>query len=87
MTLLENIFPLLSILRSTINKVCSDAISSPQNQRNISGNWKYYIPAKRSASVRAWGALDSSYIWLLFLVDGLFLNILSIENDDEKSIV
>ena len=47
---------------------------------------KYHIPAKRSANVRARAPFCSLNTWLVFREDGLFLNILSIENDDAKSI-
>ena len=44
------------------------------------------IPAKRSANVRARCPFCPLNDWLVFLEDGLFLNILSIENDDAESI-
>ena len=48
---------------------------------------KYHIPAKRSANVRARVPFCSfNTTWLVFREDGLFLNILSIENEDAKSI-
>lgn len=46
----------------------------------------YNIPAKRSANVRARCPFCPLNNWLVFLDDGLFLNILSIENDDAESI-
>lgn len=61
----------------------SRVFQSKQNRLKSISN----IPAKRSANVRACGAFGSSNICLAFLEDGLLLNILSIENDDVKSIV
>ena len=58
--------------------------SAASEVRNFTENKKYHIPARRSASVRARGPVNTR---LVFDEDGLFLNILSIEKDDAKSIM
>lgn len=86
MMFLENdfFFGFLFFYCSNSNKVCGYVLCFLYNK---CGNWKYYIFVKCFVNVRVWGVFGLFNIWLLFFEDGLFFNILFIENDDVKFIV